>query len=70
MPNLTSSPAPSDNQSILAYLLSQFTDDYFGVFILAVQHGKIINVRKEQNLKTAEILARNSGKPYAPSNIR
>lgn len=74
MTNRSTLPAPSaDNQSILLYILSLFEndDDYFGVITLAVQHSRIINIRKEQNLKPAEIAslqARNSGKTYANPN--
>src|SRR5437762_2842417 len=52
---------PADNYSIINSLLALLDSDYFGVITLAVQHGRIINIRKEQNLKPAEIvsLARN-----------
>ena len=76
MPNPCALPAPStDNQSILSYVLSLFENDdaYFGVITLAVQHGRIIHVLKEQNLKATEILslkASDSGNTYAQFNKR
>jgi hypothetical protein len=51
----------SANQSALDYLKSLAEQGFWGFVTFKLEHGEIVHVRREENLKPAELPGRNRG---------
>jgi hypothetical protein len=45
----------TEAQRLIEKILTLITDKFFGVIELHIQNGKIVNIKKSQNLKPEEI---------------
>ena len=49
------------NQTALDYLTSLAEHGFWGFLTLKFEHGEVVHVRREENLKPAELPGRNRG---------
>jgi hypothetical protein len=56
------------NETAIDYLKSLAEQGFWGFLTLKFEHGEIVHVRREENLKPAELPGKNRGTNYANCN--